>query len=215
VPKSFRIRIDGDEDKRETSGMEGNPGENAEQTAEEIAEIIAEDAGAAGVDVQKRVSELEDELQKVQSDLESAKRDLEEEHNHYLRSLADFSNFKRRRQEEFETQVQFANQELILKLLPVIDNFERALQASQVNHNFDALAEGVSLTLRQLKDMLEREGVEPIEAVGQEFDPMIHEAVMRIESDEYPENTVVEELEKGYTQRSRVIRPSRVKVATR
>jgi molecular chaperone GrpE len=195
LPGRFKVNIE-DNDSQKRSG------ENVDQTAEEIAEIISEEAGAV-------------ESSSLQAELEATRRALEEEHNRYLRAIADFANYKRRRQEESEGQIKFANQELILKLLPVIDNFERALQAAQVNHNFDGLAEGVSLTLRQLRDMLEKEGVTPIDAVGQEFDPNVHEAVMRIESEDYPDNTVVEELEKGYMQNSRVIRPARVKVATR
>lgn len=194
MPGRFRVKI-------EDSDNQDSQRENVDATAEEIAEMLSEESGAV-------------ESSSLQAELEATRRALEEEHNRYLRSLADFSNFKRRRQEEAEAQIKFANQELIIKLLPVIDNFERALQASQANHNFDALAEGVSLTLRQVRDMLEKEGVTPIDAVGQEFDPNIHEAVMRIESDEYPDNTVVEELERGYMQNSRVIRPAKVKVAT-
>jgi molecular chaperone GrpE len=202
VPKSFRVRIDDNDSHRK----KGHSGEDVEQTAEEIAEIVAEDAGAA--DLQERIAELEAEL-------DAARKAAEQEHDHYLRALADFSNFKRRRQEELESHIQFANQELILKLLPIIDNFERALQAAQEQHSFDSLAAGVELTLRQLKDMLQKEGVVPIDAVGQEFDPAIHEAVMSVESDEHPDNTVVEELQKGYMQKSRVIRPARVKVSVR
>jgi molecular chaperone GrpE len=195
LPGRFKVNI-------EDSDNQGSQGENVDQTAEEIAEIISEEAGAV-------------EPSSFQAELEATRRALEEEHNRYLRAIADFANYKRRRQEESESQIKFASQELIIKLLPVIDNFERALQASQVNRNFDGLAEGVSLTLRQLRDMLEKEGVTPIDAVGQEFDPNVHEAVMRVESDDYPDNTVVEELEKGYMQNSRVIRPARVKVAIR
>ncbi|MDO8683193.1 MAG: nucleotide exchange factor GrpE [Armatimonadota bacterium] len=198
-----------DGDPQDKAGRQSNADGNVEETAEEITELISEETGSPGV------SDIEAEIENLRSQLEAAKLTVEDEHNRYLRAVADFANFKRRRQEEYETQVRFANQELILKLLPIVDNFERALQAAQDNRSFDALAEGVSLTLRQIYDLLNREGVQAIDAVGQEFDPMMHEAVMRVESDEYPENTVVEELEKGYTQNSRVIRPARVKVATR
>lgn len=197
MPGRFRVNIEGDSDKREQDKKA--EGAELEDTAEEIEELISEETGAIGNG-------------SLAAELEAAKQALEEEHNRYLRAVADFANFKRRRQEDYENQIQYANQDLILKLLPVIDNFERALQAAQDNRNFDALAEGVSLTLRQLRDMLEKEGVSPIEAVGQEFDPNLHEAVMRIESRDYPDNTIVEELEKGYMQKSRVIRPSKVKV---
>ncbi|MDO8585592.1 MAG: nucleotide exchange factor GrpE [Armatimonadota bacterium] len=205
MPGRFRVKIEEDDGERK---RRKSADEEFQQTAEEIAELVSEETGA-----EKCLSETD--AAQLRSEIESARRAVEEEHNRYMRALADFVNYKRRRQEECEAQGQFASQELILKLLPVIDNFERALQAAQENENFQALADGVSLTLRQLRDLLEKEGVTPIEAVGQEFDPNVHEAVMRVESDDYPDNTVVEELERGYMQRSRVLRPSKVKVATR
>ncbi len=102
---------------------------------------------------------------------------------------------------------------MILKLLPIIDNFDRTLQAAEAEHSYESLVEGVTLTLKQVRDMLEREGLAPIEAVGQEFNPELHEALMRVETDEFPENTVIDELEKGYTLNGKVIRPARVRVA--
>ena len=213
MPKSFRVEIQDDDSGKKKDKQAGRPQEPLEKTAEEIADIVAEDVFPA--DLETRCAQLETDLETLRAELDAARAAVEEEHNHYLRALADFTNFKRRRQEETEAYAQFANQELILKLLPIIDNFERALQAAEEKHSFDSLHEGVALTLRQLREMLEKEGVKPIEAVGQEFDPMMHEAVMRVESDEGPDNTVVEEVEKGYTLNSRVIRPARVKVATR
>jgi molecular chaperone GrpE len=157
--------------------------------------------------------ELQAENERLKSELEEQQKKTAEEHDQYLRALADFNNFRRRHQDEYKQAVQFAAQELILKLLPVLDNFERALQSAEQTQNFEGLIGGVKLTLRQLRDILEREGVKPIKALGEQFDPMMHEAVMRVESDEYPENTVVEELQPGYTHHGRVIRPSAVKVA--
>ena len=209
--KSFRVDIQDDDSPKKPARPAVRPHGRVDETAEEIADIVAEDVSPA--DAQDKSSQLEADVETLRAELEAARTAVEEEHSNYLRAMADFTNFKRRRQEEFESHVQFANQELILKLLPIMDNFERALQAAQEKHSFDALAEGVSLTLRQLQESLEKEGVKPIEAVGREFDPMMHEAVMRVESDEHPDNTVVEEVEKGYTQNSRVIRPARVKVA--
>lgn len=206
---SFRAKIKDQDNNNNPSAKADGAHDNSEQTAEEIAEIVAEEAGAAVL------PELQAELDDLRAQLEAARRSVEEEHNQYLRALADFANFKRRKQEEFETYAQFASHELILQLLPIIDNFERALQAAQENQNFDALANGVSLTLRQLHDFLDKQQIQPIEAVGREFDPTLHEAVMRVESENHPDNTIVEELEKGYTQKSRVIRPSRVTVAMR
>lgn len=153
------------------------------------------------------------EIDVLQAQLEEQRQRAEDEHNQHLRVMADFANYRRRREEEFLRHMEFANQELILRLLPVIDNFERAAEAAKESSNFDSLVEGVNLTIKQIKDILEVEGVQPIEAVGEQFDPMKHEAVMRVVSDEYPENTVVEEVEKGYLLKDRVIRPARVAVS--
>ena len=142
-------------------------------------------------------------------------KQVEDEHNLYLRTLADFQNFRRRQEEENRQIRQIANRELILSLLPVIDNFERALSAAEQSQSYEALVGGVALTLRQMQEFLKRNGVEAIESVGQEFDPNFHEAVMRVEDSEHPENTIVEELQRGYSMNDRVLRPSMVKVATR
>jgi molecular chaperone GrpE len=146
-----------------------------------------------------RVSELE--------------KQVSDEKNAHLRALADYQNYRRRSDEQRREAQQFANRELVLGLLPVLDNFERALAAAGKNQNYEALIGGVSLTMRQLQDYLTKHGVEPIEAVGQEFDPNFHEAVMRVEDSEHPENTVVEEVQKGYKMHNRVLRPTMVKVA--
>ena len=149
----------------------------------------------------------------LQEELERLKTDVDESHNRYLRALADFDNFRKRQREETVRRAELAREEIILKLLPILDNFERALAAAEEQHSYDSLVAGVSLTLRQVREMLAREGVEPIEAVGQEFNPELHEAMMRVETDEYADNTVVDELEKGYVINGKVLRPSRVRVA--
>lgn len=159
------------------------------------------------------VDELQDEIERLNAEIEEERARTDEEHNRYLRALADFSNFKRRSQEEYSQTVQFASQELISKILPVIDNFQRAIDASEQTQSFEGLVEGIRLTLRQLGDILEREGVKPIKAVGEQFDPSYHEAVMRVETGEYPENTIIDEFQPGYMQHDRVIRPAKVRVA--
>ncbi|HOP81412.1 MAG TPA: nucleotide exchange factor GrpE, partial [Armatimonadota bacterium] len=157
------------------------------------------------------VDELQDEIERLRSELDKARRRADDEHDQHLRALADFANYRRRQQEESKQSRLLATQDLVSRILPVVDNFERALEAAERTNSFESLVEGVKLTLRQLKQLMEQEGVQPIPAVGQEFDPAIHEAVMRVETNEYPENTIVEELQTGYTQHNKVIRPARVK----
>jgi molecular chaperone GrpE len=136
-----------------------------------------------------------------------------EEHDQYLRAMADFQNFRRRMEEENRRYAQFANEELIRALLPVLDNFERALAAAEANRSFESLMGGVALTLRQLQDLLKKNGVEPIETKGQSFDPNFHEAVERVADSGQAENSIVQELQRGYIMNSRVLRPSIVRVS--
>lgn len=153
------------------------------------------------------------EMEKLRAEVERLTNERDAEREQRLRTLADFQNFRRRKEEERGADRQFANRELIIGLLPVLDNFERALAAAEKTRSYDALVDGVRLTLRQLNDFLAKNGVNPIESLGKEFDPNFHEAVMRVEDGGHPENSVVEELQRGYVMHDRVLRPSMVKVA--
>lgn len=153
------------------------------------------------------------DIKELEQEIELLRNSVEETQNGYLRVMADFDNYRKRQREETARMASSACEGLIVKLLPIIDNFDRTLKAADAEHSYESLVEGVTLTLRQVREMLERQGLEPIEAVGQEFNPEFHEALMRVETDEYPENTIIDELEKGYTMNGRVIRPARVRVA--
>jgi molecular chaperone GrpE len=176
--------------------------------AEGAAEPAPEAAGESGADAS--AAESADERDARIAELEGM---LEEYKNRLLRSQADFDNFRRRTQREKEELVKFASAELIIRLLPVLDNFERAIAAAKSSGDFEALAKGVDMIHRQLLQVLEQEGLKPMETVGQPFNPEFHEAVMRVESGEYEEGTVVEELQRGYMLKDRVIRPAMVKVS--
>jgi len=130
-----------------------------------------------------------------------------------LRIRADFDNFRRRTNEENAKRVKFASQTVVEKLIPLIDNFERALQVEANSDDAKQIQAGVDMIHRQLLDVLNGENVEAIEAVGQPFDPNYHQAVMQEPSDEFESGIVTMELQKGYTMHGRVIRPSMVKVS--
>ena len=110
-------------------------------------------------------------------------------------------------------RLKHATSDFIKNLLPVLDNFERALKAAEQTKNYDALVGGVNGTLKQLTSALQKAGVTPIEAVGKEFDPNYHEAIGHAESSEHPANTVAEEVQRGYLMHDRVLRPTLVKVS--
>jgi molecular chaperone GrpE len=147
------------------------------------------------------------------AETEKLRADLKQANENYLRALADLQNFRRRGEEESRRIVRNGNEKLIKEILPVLDDFDLALEATKQAKSFEQLVGGVDAILRKFRETLSKEGVEPIVAVGQKFDPDIHEAVMVDESSEEPDETVVAELRKGYTLHNRVIRPSLVKVA--
>jgi molecular chaperone GrpE len=192
-------------------------GHGAEEPKDEL-KLDSEATGTnAAPDVEEPVKESSGggnlEMEMLRSRVQELEKRVDQEHDLYMRTLADFQNFRRRSEDQRLEFSQFANREMMLALLPVLDNFERALAAADKNQSYEALVGGVALTLRQLQDFLKKNGVEQIEAKGTEFDPNLHEAVMRDEESDQPENTVVDELQKGYTMHSRVLRPSMVKVA--
>ena len=156
---------------------------------------------------------LPEDVRILRDRCEEAEKRADEEHDNFLRTLAEFTNYRRRSREELDQARRFASEDFIIRLLPILDNFDRAIKAAEEIGDFNALHGGVILILRQLQDLLEKEGVQPIEAVGQQFDPNVHEAVMRADTDDYPDNTIVEEFQRGYTLGDKVVRPSMVKVA--
>jgi molecular chaperone GrpE len=137
---------------------------------------------------------------------------LEEADNRYLRLQADFDNFRRRTRLDIEAGEKYKAQKLVTELLPTLDNFERALQIEADNEQTRSLLQGMEMVYRSLVDALKKEGVEPIEAVGKEFDPNFHQAVMQGEDENFGSNIVSAEFQKGYMLKDRVIRPSMVKV---
>lgn len=133
----------------------------------------------------------------------------------YLRTAADFDNFRKREEKERQNIVCYANEKLIGDLLPILDNLERALAADRDGTTVEGILEGVQLVRKQLHSVLEACGLEPVEALGAPFDPMIHEAVGVLPSEKHEEGTVVSELQKGYKLKGKVLRHSVVHVAGR
>lgn len=142
-------------------------------------------------------------------------KELEEIKSKYLRLHADFDNFRKRTQKEKEEWYQYAAAGIMEKLLPVLDNFERALEAvTSQGEEVQSLLAGLKMIYRQLVGVLEKEGLEPIIALGEIFDPNLHEAMLQVPLEEgQQDNQVVEELRKGYRFKERVIRPTLAKVA--
>lgn len=156
--------------------------------------------------------ELLERIEQLERDLETTRGKAEEHLANWQRSAADFSNYRRRTEDERRAMTQLSNAALISRLLAVLDDFDRAL-ANVPDEAHESWVEGVRLVERKLRSVLEAEGVTPIEAVGQPFDPNLHEAVVHEETTEYPDNHVIDELQRGYRLHDRVLRPSLVRVA--
>lgn len=155
---------------------------------------------------------LEEQLQKLEQDckrLEEEKRALFEQ---LLRRQADFENFRKRLEREKQEFRQMAQGNLVAEILPVLDAFERALATGDSGSDED-YRKGVELIYKQFADILAAAGLEPVKTVGQLFDPLIHHAVDKLETNEYPDHAVVAELQRGYTFRQRLLRPALVRVA--
>ena len=163
----------------------------AEKAAQESDEGADENAGPETLtEAQEAIAELNDRI---------------------VRLPADFDNFRKRAQREKDEARQFANQGLLEKLLPVLDNFEMALTA--VKDADPSVRDGVQMILDQLLGVLKESGVEPVDAMGQPFDPNLHEALSQEETTEVEEGTVVQQVQRGYKLNDRLVRPARVVVA--
>jgi molecular chaperone GrpE len=156
----------------------------------------------------------------IQSEVESLRQQLEEKeqeakttYERLLRQAAELENFKKRNAREREESIRFGNEALIKDLLPIVDNLERAVAHAQGGGNGKPLVEGVEMVIRGLLDVLSKYGVTQIEAKGQPFDPMKHEAMAQVESEDHAPNTVIEEHHKGYLLHSRLLRPALVSVS--
>lgn len=140
------------------------------------------------------------------------KEQIAELNDRYVRQLAEFENFRNRTQKEKEAMFEVGAKSIIEKILPVVDNFERGIAALTDDEKEGAFAKGMQGVYKQLIDELDKLEVKEIEAVGQEFDPNLHNAVMQVESEEYESGVVAAELQKGYTYRGQVVRYSMVSV---
>ena len=145
--------------------------------------------------------------------LEASEKAAEEAYDRFLRVSADFENFKKRSARELADFRKYANEALIREMLPVVDNLERAIASMVDDASASSFIEGVALTLKDILKVFEKCVVKPIDAIGKPFDPTFHQAVMQQEADDKPENTVLEELQKGYTIHDRLLRPTMVVVS--
>ena len=194
-----------------------------EKPEEASAEAETEEAAEAEAEAENESAEESTEAQNAEAAKEEASPE-EVESERYMRLMAEFQNFKRRAAKEKSDIHAFANERIVNDLLPVVDNFERALggetegagaEAPELSEEVANYAKGMELIFTQLKTALEKAGLKEIEALGADFDPNYHNAVMTDSTDEYEDGKISKVMQKGYTLNDRVIRPSMVAVNKR
>lgn len=165
-------------------------------------------------------SEIDQEIDVEEISVDELIKELEESRKHtdeYLDTLqrlqAEFDNYIKRVDKEKTDLIAYANSDLISELIDVMENLQRGIESAKDSNDIESVIKGMEMVCTQLKGILESKGLRPIEATGQKFDPYYHEAMMKTPSDEYPNNTVIEEFQKGYKIKERVVRYSKVRVS--
>ena len=178
-----------------------------EEDLEEKKEMELEKA-ESGIEETKDV-----QVDLLKEQLEKTEKEYKELEDRLLRVAAEFDNYKKRTAREFQSIIKNANEELISQLVETLDNFQRALDSAKNSSDFDSFHKGVELIYQHFRDILGKEGLKEIKAIGEPFDPHLHEAVMQQESDKFPDGTVMDEISKGYMLNDKVIKHSKVIVS--
>jgi len=204
------------EEKKERNSIDSSEIERYEEEEEELEEKkeMELEKAEAGIEETKEV-----QVDLLKEQLEKAEKEYKELEDRLLRVAAEFDNYKKRTVREFQSIIKNANEELISQLVETLDNFQRALDSASRSNStkssgdFDSFHKGVELIYLHFKDILGKEGLKEIKAIGEPFDPHLHEAVMQQESDKFPDGTVMDEISKGYTLNDKVIKHSKVIVS--
>lgn len=186
--------------------------ESSSEAEEEASEETPEEENADTKEDSKAAKKEKKKKEKVDKKQEALKTKIDELEDRVRRQMAEFDNFRKRTEKEKSAMFETGAKSVIEKILPVVDNFERGLATVPESDKDGAFAQGMEMIYKQLLTELESIDVKPIEAVGQEFDPEFHNAVMQVESEEYETGIIAQELQKGYTYRGSVVRHSMVAV---
>lgn len=186
--------------------------ENGAAGQEETVISQEEEAAEAQAGQEEAQEQGSDELSEAKAKIEELEAKLSDTENRMYRLQADLDNFRRRARLDMESAQKYRSQNLITDILPALDNFERALKIDTDDEKTQSLLQGMDMVYRQLIQALQNEGAEAIQAEGQPFDPHLHQAVMQVEDENFEAGTVIEEFQKGYKLKDRIIRPAMVKV---
>lgn len=206
------------EDEKKINAEEGNELETESGNCDGSVKTEAESEDTAGVDKgtgksEKAEDETGGEMMKLKEQIEAKDEELREYIELVQMVKAEFDNYKKRTAREKEQLYTDISGDIILKILPVIDNLERAVSSSSADGDAATIISGMEMILKQLKDILSKEGLEEIESAGQKFDPNYHNAVMHVDDESIGQNEIVEVFQKGYRLKDKIIRHSMVKVA--
>ncbi|HSB10671.1 MAG TPA: nucleotide exchange factor GrpE [Blastocatellia bacterium] len=209
IPISF-------EDENTEAGSESDTPQELELIADEVdprADMESREDGAD--DASDPAPSQTGQLSQLQAQVEALTAERASLYDQLLRRQAEFENYRKRVERERGQLYQRGRDDVLVQFLPVVDNFERALSSLETSEgDAEALRHGVELIHKQFKDALSKFGLEPVESVGQTFDPHLHEAVTTEATDKHKENTVIEEFQRGYKIGDRLLRPAKVKVAS-
>lgn len=196
--------MEGDPTKEEAMVDQG--GGAGESVNESIADQGAENGDRKAAELQSEAPVSQDPLEQVRAEAQKAK-------DAWLRTAADFDNFRKRARRDLEDARKGGREDLLRALLPVFDNLERAIQSAQRSSDVRAMADGLAMVHRQFVDAVGREGITRLSAVGRAFDPSVHEAIQQVETAEHAPGTIVAEVQPGYMQGDRLVRAAMVVVA--
>ncbi len=208
MPENKNIEIELEDSENRAQGQEKpEPHSNPE-----INQKIAQENNELGEETAEK--KLSDPIKKMEARIEELEKEVEVNYDRFIRGTADFENYKKRTAREMSDLRKFANENILKDMLSVVDNLERAIESgSKQDSEKQTLLEGVEITLKDLFRMFEKYGVKDFKSEGQPFDPVFHQAMMQEQTNDYPDNTVLNELQKGYTIHERLLRPAMVVVA--
>lgn len=198
----------------ETTPSGGTPATEGLSRAESRGAVeVKVESESSGDEKDKEIESLKAQVELSQAQGRTSMQRIKDGHEKMLRAVADLENYKKRAQKEKEEQQKFGNERLLRDLLPVVDNFDRALEHAKVGGDFASLEKGVLMIRKLFEDTLAKHGVKAFESKGKLFDPNLHEAMQQIETDELPPNHVLNELVRGFTLNDRLVRPALVMVS--
>ena len=208
MPENKNIEIELEDSENRSQGQEIPE----TQSNLEINQKIPQENNELGEKIAEK--ELSDPIKKMDARIEELEKEVEVNYDRFIRGTADFENYKKRTAREMSDLRKFANENILKDMLSVVDNLERAIESgSKQDSEKQTLLEGVEITLKDLFRMFEKYGVKDFKSEGQPFDPVFHQAMMQEQTNDYPDNTVLNELHKGYTIHERLLRPAMVVVA--